>query len=46
MASLASRAADNDSIDLAILAGLKDQSVLQRYQQKAYVPFDPVRKRT
>src|SRR5881396_2986934 len=46
MASLASRAADNDPIDLAILAGLKDQSVLKRYQQEAYVPFDPVHKRT
>src|SRR6059058_3738883 len=34
MASLASRAADNDPIDLAILAGLKDQSVLKKYQRK------------
>src|SRR5216110_488521 len=46
MASLASRAADDDPIDLAILAGLKDQSVLKKYQQEAYVPFDPVHKRT
>jgi H+-transporting ATPase len=46
MASLASRAADDDPIDLAILAGLKDPSVLQRYRQEAYVPFDPIRKRT
>src|SRR5262249_9959575 len=46
MASLASRAADNDPIDLAILAGLKDESVLRRYQQELYVPFDPVHKRT
>src|SRR5213593_3013019 len=46
MASLASRAADNDPIDLAILAGLRDQSILKRYQQEAYVPFDPVHKRT
>ena len=46
MASLASRAADNDPIDLAILAGLKDQSVLKSYHQEAYVPFDPVHKRT
>src|SRR5262249_38511416 len=46
MASLASRAADNDPIDLAILAGIKDQSVLKTYQQQAYVPFDPVHKRT
>src|SRR5260370_9306397 len=46
MASLASRAADDDPIDLAILAGLKDQSVLKTYQQEAYVPFDPVHRRT
>src|SRR5437763_2409425 len=46
MASLASRAADNDPIDLAIMAGLKDRSVLESYQQEKYVPFDPVDKRT
>src|SRR5436309_10369586 len=46
MASLASRAADNDPIDLAVLAGLKDPSVLKSYQQETYVPFDPVDKRT
>jgi H+-transporting ATPase len=46
MASLASRAADNDPIDLAIMAGLKDSAVLKSYQQENYVPFDPVDKRT
>jgi H+-transporting ATPase len=46
MAPLASRAADNDPIDLAILAGLKHQSVLKSYQQELYVPFDPVHKHT
>jgi H+-transporting ATPase len=46
MASLASRAADNDPIDLAVMAGLKDPSVLKSYQQEKYVPFDPVDKRT
>jgi H+-transporting ATPase len=46
MASLASRAADNDPIDLALMAGLKDLSVLKSYQQEKYVPFDPVDKRT
>src|SRR3989441_5232578 len=46
MASLASRAADNDPIDLAIIAGLKVPSVLKSYQQEKYVPFDPVDKRT
>src|SRR5437899_7590048 len=46
LASLASRAADNDPIDLAVLAGLKDPSILKNYQQEKYVPFDPVDKRT
>src|SRR5213594_2283936 len=46
MASLASRAADNDPIDLAIMAGLKDPAILKSYQQEKYVPFDPVDKRT
>jgi len=46
MASLASRAADNDPIDLAVIAGLKDPSILKSYQQEKYVPFDPVDKRT
>lgn len=46
MASLASRAADNDPIDLAIIAGLKEPGVLGGYQQVKYVPFDPVNKRT
>ena len=46
MASLASRAADNDPIDLAVMAGLKDPSILKSYQQENYVPFDPVNKRT
>src|SRR5205809_540663 len=46
MASLASRAPDNDPIDLAIMAGLKDPSVLKSYQQEKYVPFDPIDKRT
>jgi H+-transporting ATPase len=46
MASLASRVADNDPIDLAVVAGLKDPSILRSYQQERYVPFDPVDKRT
>jgi H+-transporting ATPase len=46
MASLASRAADNDPIDLAVIAGLKDAAVLAQYQQTNYDPFDPVNKRT
>src|SRR6266545_4318218 len=46
MASLASRVADNDPIDLAVMAGLKDPAILKTYQQEKYVPFDPVDKRT
>jgi H+-transporting ATPase len=46
MGSLASRPADNDPIDLAVIAGLKDASVLKAYQQVTYRPFDPVGKRT
>src|SRR5262249_3478221 len=46
MASLASRAADNDPIDLAVMASLKDPAILKSYQREKYVPFDPVDKRT
>jgi H+-transporting ATPase len=46
MASSASRAADNDPIDLAVMAGLKDPGILKSYKQKEYVPFNPVDKRT
>ena len=45
-ASLASKAEDQDPIDLAVLAGLKDGSALSAYQQTAFKPFDPVVKRT
>lgn len=45
-ASLASKEEDNDAIDLAIIAGLKDKNVLDKYDQTAFVPFDPVSKRT
>src|SRR5438093_12995694 len=34
MASLASRAADNDPIDLAVMAGLKDSNTLKDYHQE------------
>ena len=44
--SLASKAEDKDPIDLAVIQALKDQAVLKTYQQLAYVPFDPVAKRT
>ena len=45
MAALASRAENQDTIDLAVLAGAKDAS-LAAYRVTHFVPFDPVRKRT
>ena len=33
-------------LDLAVLGALKDPAVLKTYQQVAYVPYDPVVKRT
>jgi H+-transporting ATPase len=44
--ALASKAEDRDAIDLAVLDGLKDASVLKSYQQTKFIPFDPVHKRT
>ncbi len=45
-AALASKAEDQDAIDLAVIGGLKDQGVLKPYEQLKFVPFDPVGKRT
>jgi H+-transporting ATPase len=44
-AALASRAEDEDPIDLAVLSGLKKEQ-LSSYQVVHFVPFDPVHKRT
>jgi H+-transporting ATPase len=44
--ALASRAENNDAIDLAILESLKDKEALQGYQVDHFQPFDPVHKRT
>jgi H+-transporting ATPase len=44
--ALASRAENNDTIDLAVLAGLKDKDALKAYQVVRFQPFDPVHKRT
>jgi len=45
-AALASRAEDKDTIDLAVLGGVKDDQALKSYQLLHYQPFDPVHKRT
>ncbi len=45
-AALASRAEDQDPIDLAILNGIKDKKQLKQYQVIHFQPFDPVQKRT
>jgi H+-transporting ATPase len=44
--ALASQAANNDAIDLAVLGGLKDKEALRPYQVTHFQPFDPVHKRT
>jgi H+-transporting ATPase len=44
-AALASRAEDKDTIDLAVIAGVKDDA-LKGYQVLHFQPFDPVHKRT
>ena len=45
-AALASRAEDQDSIDLAVLGGLKNGKQQSSYQITHFQPFDPVHKRT
>src|ERR1700728_3620916 len=44
--ALASRADDHDTIDLAVVGGLKDAQALKPYQVTHFQPFDPVHKRT
>jgi H+-transporting ATPase len=44
-AALASRAEDQDTIDLAVLAGV-DIEKLKQYQVTHFQPFDPIHKRT
>jgi H+-transporting ATPase len=44
--ALASRADDNDTIDLAVLAGLESPADLHGYTVSHFQPFDPVGKRT
>jgi len=45
-AALASRGEDKDTIDLAVIGGVKDDKTLKSYQVLHFVPFDPVHKRT
>ncbi len=45
-AALASRADNNDTIDLAVLGGVKNDQALKDYQVLHFQPFDPVHKRT
>jgi len=45
-AALASRSENNDTIDLAVLGGLKDKDTLKSYEVVHFQPFDPVHKRT
>ena len=44
--ALASKAEDQDAIDLAVIGGLKNKSLLNNYIQTKFIPFDPVGKRT
>ena len=44
--ALASRAENNDTIDLAVISGLKDKDALKDYTITHFLPFDPVHKRT
>src|ERR1700683_4768105 len=45
-AALAPRADNNDTIDLAVLCGLKNDQALKSYNVGHFQPFDPVHKRT
>ncbi len=44
--ALASRAEDQDTIDMAVIAGVKDQAAIKTFEITHYQPFDPVHKRT
>jgi len=44
--ALASREEDKDTIDMAVLDGLKDAEALKAYEVLGFQPFDPVHKRT
>jgi H+-transporting ATPase len=45
-AALASKAENNDSIDSAVIDALQEKEAITAYESLAFVPFDPVGKRT
>jgi H+-transporting ATPase len=45
-ACLASREENQDAIDQAVMAGLKDKDALKAYSLLKFIPFDPIHKRT
>ena len=45
-AALASRADNNDTIDLAVLGSLNNKDALNGFEVAHFMPFDPVHKRT
>jgi H+-transporting ATPase len=44
--ALASRSDNNDTIDLAVIGGLKNKEATKDFQITHFTPFDPVHKRT
>jgi H+-transporting ATPase len=46
LGTLASKEENQDPIDLAVIAGLKNKEILELYKQTNFSPFDPVHKRT
>jgi H+-transporting ATPase len=44
--ALASRADNDDTIDLAVIGGLKDKAATAPFKVTHFMPFDPVHKRT
>ena len=44
--ALASRSDNNDTIDLAVIGGLKNKDATKDFQVTHFTPFDPVHKRT
>jgi H+-transporting ATPase len=45
-AALASRSEDEDTIDMAVIGGVKDRGTISAHKVTHFQPFDPVHKRT